>query len=73
MDKMCIPEPNFERGEGGRGKRGKVHCKTLVTVMAMFTGLFLCSFLGLHHFQLSSGVIMKYFEAGMVLSEKSLQ
>ena len=60
-------------GGGGGGKRGKVHCQTLVTVMAMFIGLFLCSFLGLHHFQLSSGVIMKYFEAGMILSEKSLQ
>ena len=73
MDKVCIPEPNFERGWGGGGERGKVHCQTLVTVMTMFKGLFLCSFLGLHHFQLSSGVIMKYFEAGMVLSEKSLQ
>ena len=74
MDKVCIPEPNFERGKGGGGGgRGKVHCQTLLTVMAMFKGLFLCSFLELHHFQLSSGVIMKYFEAGMVLSEKSLQ
>ena len=61
--------------EGGRGEgeRGKVHCQTLVTVMAMFIGLFLSSFPGLHHFQLSSDVIMKYFEAGMILSEKSLQ
>ena len=75
MDKVCIPEPNFETGGGGGGggKRGKVHCQTLVTVMAMFKGLFLCSFLGLHYFQLSSGVIMKYFKARMVLSEKSLQ
>ena len=73
MDKVCIPEPTFERGRGGGGEIGKVHCQTPVTVMAMFKGLFLCSFLGLHHFQLSSGVIMKYFEAGIVLSEKSLQ
>ena len=73
MDKVCLPEPNFERGEGKGEERGKVHCQTLVTVMAIFKGLFLCSFLGLHHFQLSSAVIMKYFEVGMVLSEKSLQ
>ena len=74
MDKVCIPEPNVERGEGGgSGERGKVHCQTLVTVMACLKVYsFVLSF-GLHHFQLSSGVIMKYFEAGMVLSEKSLQ
>ena len=48
-----------------------MHRQTLVTVMAMFKGLFLCSFLGSHHFQLSSGVIMKYFEAEMVLSSWS--
>ena len=63
----------WKRGWGGGGERGKVHCQTLATVTAMFIGLFLCSFLGLHHFQLSSGVVMKYFEAGMILSEESLQ
>ena len=46
-----------------------MHRQTLVTVIAMFIGLFPCSFLGLHNFQLSSGVIMKYFETGMILSE----
>ena len=34
---------------------------------------FIPLFLEMNHFELSSGVIMNYFEAGMILSEKSLQ